>query len=169
MKHMESPEDARPCPASTGGKKGSMGDLSTHFSRKELACQCCGEVTLDVRLLAALESLRDAAGAPVVIHGAYRCERHNQEVGGVTDSEHTRGMAADVRIEGLSLQQMYELALKVPEFAEGGIGAYDGGFLHLDVRGYRSRWARIRGQYVGIQHLIDEPVLAAPARATKSA
>ena len=56
-----------------------------------------------------------------------------------------------------------------PEFAEGGIGAYDGGFIHVDVRGYRSRWARIRGQYVGIQHLIDEPVLAGPARATKSA
>jgi len=146
-----------------------MGDLSTHFSRQELACRCCGELTLDDHLLAALESLSEAAGAPVVIRDAYRCERHNQEVGGVTNSEHTRGMAADVKIAGLTLQQMYELALQVPEFAEGGIGAYDGGFLHVDVRGFRSRWARVRGQYVGIQHLVEEPVLVAKARATRSA
>jgi hypothetical protein len=146
-----------------------MGDLSAHFSREELACHCCGELVLDDRLVAALESLRKVAGAPVIIHDAYRCPGHNQEVGGVTDSEHTRGMAADVRIEGLSLQQMYEAALKVPEFLEGGIGAYDGGFLHVDVRRCRSRWARIRGQYVGIQHLIDEPALAAKTGATESA
>jgi hypothetical protein len=145
-----------------------MGDLSTHFSKKELACHCCGELTLDERLLEGLESLREVAQAPVVIHDAYRCPSHNQEVGGVTDSEHTRGMAADIRIEGLSLQEMYELALQIPEFAEGGIGAYDGGFLHLDVRGYRSRWARIRGQYVGIHHLIHEPIPAAKALATQS-
>jgi len=79
----------------------------------------------------------------------------------VTDSEHTRGMAADVDIPGLTLQQMYELALQVPAFVKGGIGAYDGGFLHVDVRIHSSRWARVRGQYVGIAHLVQEPTLLA--------
>jgi hypothetical protein len=46
---------------------------------------------------------------------------------------------------------MYELASQVPLFAEGGIGAYDTDFLHLDVRGHRARWARVRGTYVGAQ------------------
>ncbi len=138
-----------------------MGDLSPHFSKAELACPCCGELKVEKRLLDALEDLRSLAGKPIVIHDGYRCPNHNQEVGGVTDSEHTRGMAADVDIPGLSLQQMYELALQVPEFVEGGIGVYDGGFVHVDVRLHCSRWARVRGQYVGIQHLVREPMLLA--------
>jgi uncharacterized protein YcbK (DUF882 family) len=136
----------------------AMGDLSAHFSKAELACRCCGELSIEQGLIDALEQLRSLAGTEVLIHDGYRCPPHNQEVGGVTDSEHTRGLAADVGIPGLSLQQMYELALQIPTFAKGGIGVYDGGFLHLDVRPYAARWARVRGQYVGIQHLVKPPL-----------
>jgi Peptidase M15 len=142
----------------------AMGDLSPHFSKAEFACHCCGQLKLDPRLIEALEKLRGLAGKPIVVHDGYRCPTHNQEVGGVTNSEHTQGMASDVEIPGLSLQQMFELALQVPEFAQGGVGVYDGGFLHVDVRQHLARWARVRGQYVGIQHLIQQPVLAASAR-----
>ena len=100
-----------------------MTKLSPHFSKNEMACHCCGDLKIDQRLLGGLESLRKLAGAPVIVHDAYRCPKHNEEVGGVADSEHTRGLAADVRIPGLSLQQMYGLALLVAEFANGGIGA----------------------------------------------
>ena len=137
----------------------AMGNLSAHFSKAELACHCCGELQIGQELIAALEQLRSLAGKEIVIHDGFRCLGHNQEVGGVTDSEHTRGLAADVGIPGLSLQQMYELALQIPAFAEGGIGVYDGGFLHLDIRPYAARWARVRGQYVGIQHLVKQPLI----------
>jgi hypothetical protein len=136
----------------------TMGDLSAHFSKAELACHCCGELKIDQELIDALEQLRSLAGREIQIHDGYRCHGHNQEVGGVTDSEHTRGNAVDVGIPGLSLQQMYELALQIRTFGEGGIGVYDGGFLHLDVRPYAVRWARVRGQYVGIYHLVKEPL-----------
>ena len=138
-----------------------MGDLSQHFSRKEFACRCCGRLELDSRLVEGLEALRALAGVPVVINAGYRCPRHNQEVGGVPDSEHTRGLAADIRLPGLSLQRIYDLAAQVPQFAEGGIGVYDGDFLHVDVRGHRARWARVRGSYVGIEQLVREPELLA--------
>lgn len=134
-----------------------MGDLSAHFSKSELACRCCGELIIDQALIDALEQLRGLAGKPIVVHAGYRCGAHNQEVGGITDSEHTRGMAADIAIPDLTVQQMYELALRVPAFLEGGIGVYDGGFLHVDVRRHLARWARVRGQYVGIQHLVKQP------------
>jgi hypothetical protein len=134
-----------------------MGDLSAHFSRPEFACHCCGELVVDPRLIDALEMLRELAGKPIRIHDAYRCPAHNEEAGGVSDSEHTRGQAADIEITGLTLQEMYELALSVPAFFDGGIGAYDGGFLHVDVRPHIARWARVRGQYVAIQHLVQEP------------
>ena len=135
-----------------------VGNLSAHFSKAEMACRCCGGLRIEPLLIDALEQLRSLAATEVVVHDGYRCHAHNQEVGGVTDSEHTRGMAADVGIPGLSLQQMYELALQVPTFAKGGIGVYDGGFLHLDIRPHAARWARVRGQYVGIQHLVKQPL-----------
>ena|SRR5437667_856559 len=138
-----------------------MGDLSPHFSKTELACHCCGQLKIEQRLLDALEELRKLVDKPIMIHDAYRCERHNQEVGGVTDSEHTRGMAADIDIPGLSLQQQYDLATQVSAFLAGGIGAYDSGFLHVDVRHACSRWARVKGQYVGIHQLVQERVLLA--------
>jgi hypothetical protein len=145
----------------------AMGDVSAHFSKAELACRCCGELQIDQKLIEGLEQLRSLAGTQILIHDAYRCPAHNQEVGGVTDSEHTRGLAADVGMPGLSLQQMYELALQIPTFAKGGIGVYDGGFLHLDIRPYAARWARVRGQYVGIQHLVQPPLtLLAKRQAT---
>jgi uncharacterized protein YcbK (DUF882 family) len=138
-----------------------MGDLSQHFSRNEFECRCCGRLQLDSHLVEGLEVLRVLAGVPVVVNAGYRCPRHNQEVGGVPNSEHTRGLAADIRLPGLSLQQMYELATQVPQFAEGDIGVYDGDFLHVDVRGHRARWARVDGHYVGIEQLVQEPELLA--------
>jgi hypothetical protein len=56
---------------------------------------------------------------------------------------------------------MYELALEVPEFADGGIGVYDGNFLHVDVREHTARWARVGGHYVGVSELVKEPELLA--------
>jgi zinc D-Ala-D-Ala carboxypeptidase len=136
-----------------------MGELSPHFSKRELACHCCGRLKIDPRLIEGLEGLRQLAAVPVVIHAGYRCPAHNQEVGGVPDSEHTRGLAADIHIPGMSLQQMYDLASDVPQFAQGGIGVYDTNFLHVDVRDHRARWARVRGKYVGVAELVREPCL----------
>ena len=134
-----------------------MGDLSTHFSRSEFACHCCGQLKIETSLIEALEQLRELIGKPIKVHDGYRCPAHNLQVGGVSDSEHTRGMAADVSVDGLSLQEMYDFALRVPVFLNGGIGAYDESFLHVDVRPHQARWARVRGQYVGIQHLVTTP------------
>ena len=114
----------------------------------------------------ALEHLRSIARAPINVHCGYRCASHNYDAGGVNNSEHTLGTAADIKIPGLSLQEMYECALEVPEFASGGIGVYDGNFLHVDVRGHVARWARVHGQYVSIEHLVQEPVLLARSAAS---
>jgi uncharacterized protein YcbK (DUF882 family) len=140
-----------------------MGDLSAHFSRKELACRCCGRLQISERLIDALEDLRKKAGVPVLVHAGYRCPSHNLQVGSVPNSQHTLGLAADLHLAGFALQAMYELAAQVPAFADGGIGAYDSNFLHVDVRGHRARWARVRGKYVGIEELVREPTLLATA------
>ena len=135
-----------------------MGDLSVHFYRHEFVCHCCGSFQLDPKLPEALEALRALAGAPVVVLCGYRCPEHNRRVGGRPNSQHLLGKAADIRIAGLSLQSMYELALRIPQFAGGGIGVYDRDFLHVDVREHAARWAQVAGHYVSIQALVQEPV-----------
>ena len=48
--------------------------------------------------LEVLQPLRDYVGAPVHINSGYRCPELNMVVGGVKNSQHCRGEAADIRI-----------------------------------------------------------------------
>jgi len=134
------------------------GDLSEHFSRVEFACHCCGQLRLDHGLIDALERLHELADRSIVVHDGFRCPGHNKAVGGAANSEHTRGLAADISVHGLTLQQFFELALQIPAFFHGGIGVYDSGFLHVDIRPHRARWAKIGGGYVALEKLVTIPV-----------
>ena len=116
--------------------------LSEHFDSTEFACKCgCGGMNtgagVDPRLVEVLEKMRQSLGVPLVLSCAYRCPNHNYEVGGVSNSQHVYGKAADVlKPEGVSLQRLYNAA----ELAGAdGIGMYAWG-VHVDVRGYAARW-----------------------------
>lgn len=47
-----------------------------------------------------LEPLRVAMGEPIKIGSGYRCEKLNKAVGGVSNSQHLKGQAADLCIDG---------------------------------------------------------------------
>ena len=47
-----------------------------------------------------LEPLRVAMNEPIVISSGYRCEKLNKAVGGVYNSQHMKGQAADLCIDG---------------------------------------------------------------------
>ena len=93
-----------------------MGDLTEHFSRRELECSCkCGLLNVKGRLLVTLEAIREGVGKPVNIESGCRCTQKNKAVkgvqiskpvrgaeGGPQDSAHTRGEAADIWVKGLS-------------------------------------------------------------------
>ena len=44
-----------------------------------------------------LEPAREAIGCPVIINSGFRCEAVNRKVGGVPNSQHRLGQAADIR------------------------------------------------------------------------
>jgi uncharacterized protein YcbK (DUF882 family) len=114
---------------------------SAHFTNAELACHHCGVNACQQSLVDALEALRTAVGVPIAIDDAYRCPIHNAAVGGVPHSEHELGMAADIKIPGMTPARMYAAALLVPAFANGGIGvAEHGGYIHVDTRDVKARW-----------------------------
>ena len=49
-----------------------------------------------------LEPLRLNFGVPIIISSGYRCPKLNSAVGGVINSQHTKGEAADLRIPNLT-------------------------------------------------------------------
>ena len=110
--------------------------ISRWFKRSEFACRCgCGFNTVDTELLDVLEDLRVYFNQPVSINSACRCETHNKNVGGVKDSKHRLGIAADVVVKDTPPYIVHEY---LDDKYDGyGIGKYQT-FTHIDVRGSRS-------------------------------
>lgn len=120
-----------------------MGDLTKNFDKKEFMCKCgCGKYNPDPKLISGLQELRDLIGEPIVITSACRCEKHNKAVGGVSNSLHLRGKAADIYVKSLTPRELAKFAKQIPVFYNGGIGIYETTkkFVHVDVRGYFARW-----------------------------
>jgi uncharacterized protein YcbK (DUF882 family) len=113
--------------------------VAKHFKLSEFACPCCNLVMLHPKLLAKLVELRNILERPVYITSGYRCSRYNQEVGGVANSYHRIGLAADIKVKDINLIELLGCAEEI-DFA--GIGFYEKkNFLHLDVRPTkRTRW-----------------------------
>ena len=49
-----------------------------------------------IYLMDNLDALREAWAAPIRVSSGYRCEKLNKAVGGVSDSQHVKGEAADI-------------------------------------------------------------------------
>jgi len=113
--------------------------IASHFNLSEFACPCCNLVMLHPKLLAKLAELRNVLERPVSITSGYRCFKYNQKVGGVANSYHCIGLAADIKVKDINLIELLGYAEEI-DFA--GIGFYEKkNFLHLDVRPTkRTRW-----------------------------
>jgi uncharacterized protein YcbK (DUF882 family) len=116
-----------------------MGDLSKHFNRSEFACKCgCGYDTVDALLLEALEAIREHFAVPVRVTSGCRCALHNQAVKGSPRSQHKKGRAADITLDGIN-------PALVADYAEElglSVGRYRT-FTHVDTRsGPPARWGR---------------------------
>lgn len=112
-------------------------NISKHFTRKELACPCCGKFAMDVAfIMEFLERVREGYGKPMFITSGFRCERHNLKVGGSKNSAHKLGLAVDVACQ--SSADRYDLIQTAMNCGAVGIGVYDT-FLHLDRKPRPSR------------------------------
>lgn len=89
------------------------------------------------RLAEKLEEVRKhLGGKAIIVTSGYRDPVHNAAVGGVRNSTHTKGMAADIVVVGMSPKQVQA---KLAPWWPGGLGAYNT-FTHLDIRPRRYRW-----------------------------
>jgi uncharacterized protein YcbK (DUF882 family) len=99
-------------------------------------------VRISPKLIEKLEEIRKATGEhPLLVTCSYRPYAYNATLpGAAQNSFHIDGLAADVYSNGLSVGRLGEIADKIIGDT-GGVGLYYGdGFVHVDVRGERSRW-----------------------------
>lgn len=129
-------------------KSDAANKVSKNFRLREFASKDgADEVLIDDDLVTLLENIREAAGGKAItINSGYRSPEHNAAVGGVPNSQHVKGTAADIVVEGtdpLTVGQIAEHFLN----KKGGIGVYKS-FTHVDTRANRSRWDQRSGHQV---------------------
>ena len=127
-------------------KTGTWWDNIQYFTREEFRCQCKGKycngfpVEPQEEMVRTVDEIRRRLGIPISIVTAggsgVRCKKHNADVGGVANSEHLYGRAADLH-SSASPAKMKAVAEEVMGNT-GGIGLYDWG-IHVDTGKY-SRW-----------------------------
>jgi len=122
--------------------------LSKNFTFTEFASKDGAEPTPDVlenlrKLTSNLETIRKHFGnVPIQINSGWRSEAHNAKIGGVKNSMHVKGKAADFVIKGFTPVQIaaeLEKLIAAKKISQGGIGVYPN-FTHYDIRGKKARW-----------------------------
>ena len=113
--------------------------LSANFKVKEFACKDGSDyILIDAELVAVLQNIRNHFGKSVIINSAYRNINYNKKVGGVSNSQHVKGTAADIVVKEIKPEEVARYVEYIMP-NKGGIGLYSS-FVHVDVRAKRSRW-----------------------------
>ena len=108
--------------------------VGQHFKVREFACRDGSQVVfIDSYLVSILDILRNQAGKPVIINSGYRTPERNKAVGGAKYSYHMRGMAADIRIEGMTAKEIANKLNAIVPNDECGIIVYNT-WVHIDTR-----------------------------------
>lgn len=123
---------------------GTLWDEIKYFKKSEFACKCgkyCDgyPAEIDMDMVKIADEIRARIGKPISINSGLRCKTHNANVGGVFNSQHLLGKAADLGCPiGCTPAQMASIAETIMGNT-GGIGIYTWG-IHIDTRSAKSRW-----------------------------
>ena len=120
--------------------------LAPDFKVREFRCKDGTDtVMVDETLTVVLQCIREHFGKPVTITSGYRTAAHNAAVGGAKSSQHLLGRAADIRVQGVSVEAVAAYAESLmPDW--GGVGRYPvkagraTGWVHVDTRAEKARW-----------------------------
>lgn len=105
-------------------------DLAYKLKSGEFKCQCnrvtCNTILFSPRLKDSWNVSRAEFGKSLKVNSGHRCQLHNEEVGGVEDSQHTKGEAIDISHKELEsndrsflrmiLEKNFDVVLEYPTF-----------------------------------------------------
>jgi len=121
--------------------------LTKNFTREEFDSKDGSTMPADVlhniqKVANQLQALRDVLGRSITINSGYRSPAHNKRIGGVRNSQHVKGTAADIVVSGMKpkdVAKAIETLISSGDMLQGGIGVYPT-FVHYDIRKTRARW-----------------------------
>lgn len=113
-----------------------------YFKKPEFACKCGGKycngypARINPTLVTIMDETREVAEKPCIVSSGLRCPTHNANVGGVKNSHHLDGDAADFAITGWAA----DTTINYLQNAYGGSGdiielyAIDKNYVHMAVK-----------------------------------
>lgn len=120
--------------------------LAPDFRVREFRCKDgSDEILVDEALVLLLQCIREHFGKAVTITSGYRTPAHNAKAGGTRFSQHLYGRAADIRVQGASVEEVAACAERLLHGC-GGVGRYPAkagraaGWVHVDTRAEKARW-----------------------------
>jgi len=121
--------------------------ITENFSKSEFDSKDGAEMPEEVyfnivKLANQLQYVRDYLNKPIKINSGYRSPGHNKSIGGVKNSQHVLGKAADIVVSDLTPKIVYQLLddlMSKGEILQGGLGLYKT-FVHYDIRKTKARW-----------------------------
>ena len=121
--------------------------MTKNFTKEEFDCNDGSEMPINVyhnmvKVANQLQALRDELGKPIQVNSAWRSEEYNASIGGVKNSQHIMGRAADIVIKGMTpieVSKIIEELISKGDMLQGGLGIYSS-FVHYDIRGTKARW-----------------------------
>lgn len=108
--------------------------MAKYFQPYEYTCKCgCGFDDLHPLLLEKLDCLREYLGRPVEITSGCRCRNHDINVGGSGRGFHTKGMACDIYVAGMTMDELADICTFM---GFDGVERNDSfnTYVHVDIR-----------------------------------
>lgn len=111
--------------------------MKDYFSENEVVCKCCLKGDIDFKLRIMLNTAREISGIPYILNSAYRCEKHNKDVGGSPTSSHMgakignlKGLAVDIK--AINSNQRFKIVYGLIKSGFKRILIYET-FIHVDI------------------------------------
>lgn len=88
---------------------------------------------IELLVVRLLDPIRDYVIEPIYINSGYRSEELNKAVGGVSDSQHRKGQAADIRIGNITGRLLLDLFWEISDHFNFDQMIYyrEEGFIHI--------------------------------------
>lgn len=122
---------------STTTGTGTWWDNIKYFDKEEFKCKCGGKYCTGYPkepqqlLVEACDDVREYFDAPMTISSGLRCAIHNANEGGVSNSRHLSGKAADFCIEGKTANQILAYVRTLPNIRY--CYAINSSYVHMDI------------------------------------
>lgn len=128
--------------------------ISDHFMKRDFDsrrkdCSCGSSLRISLGLVGIIEALRAQLNQRIDIVTGYYCPDCRDRQYGIKRDFHHMGVAADIRVENMSCEDLFLIAETYPELKGIGIN-FDDNHVHIDTRkeDERQTWVEINDEWI---------------------